>query len=110
MVPFRDNASEELRFRVVARDRMKNRLRLASCAFALLLGASLNGAAESAIASRAATVDGVKLSYLTAGHGSTVILFHGYTQTSRMWKPVIPLLANKFTVIANRKFLRPGST
>src|SRR5439155_17265358 len=30
----------------------------------------------------------------------TLILLHGYTQTSRMWKPIIPLLAEKFTVIA----------
>jgi pimeloyl-ACP methyl ester carboxylesterase len=79
---------------------MKNRFRFASCAFALLLSTSLNGANENAIASRTATVDGVKLYYLTAGHGPTVILLHGYTQTSRMWKPIIPLLANKFTVIA----------
>ena len=60
----------------------------------------MNGANENVIASRTATVDGIKLYYLTAGHGPTVILLHGYTQTSRMWKPIIPLLANKFTVIA----------
>jgi pimeloyl-ACP methyl ester carboxylesterase len=53
-----------------------------------------------AIASRTAQVDGVKMHYLTAGHGPVVILLHGYTQTSRMWKPVIPLLAGKFMVIA----------
>ena len=64
------------------------------------MSASLNGANENVIASRTATVDGIKLYYLTAGHGPTVILLHGYTQTSRMWKPIIPLLANKFTVIA----------
>ena len=52
------------------------------------------------IASRSATVDGVRLHYLTAGHGPTVILLHGYAQTSRMWRPIIPLLAEKFTVIA----------
>jgi pimeloyl-ACP methyl ester carboxylesterase len=45
-------------------------------------------------------VDGLKLHYLTAGHGPTVILLQGYTQTSRIWKPIIPLLAAKFTVIA----------
>src|SRR6266404_3347769 len=89
-----------IEIRVIARDRVKNRLLFAACAFVFLLSASLNGANENAIASRTATVDGVKLSYLTAGHGPTVILLHGYTQTSRMWKPVIPLLANKFTVIA----------
>src|SRR5438034_10912240 len=59
----------------------------------------MNGANETAIASRTATVDGVKLYYLTAGRGPTVILLHGYTQTSRMCKAIIPFLANKFTVI-----------
>src|SRR6266508_4941621 len=52
------------------------------------------------IASRKATIEGVKLHYLTAGDGPTLILLHGYTQTSRMWRPIIPLLAEKFTVIA----------
>jgi pimeloyl-ACP methyl ester carboxylesterase len=55
---------------------------------------------ESGIASKTATVDGLKLHYLTAGHGPAVILLHGYTQTSRMWRPIMPLLAEKFTVIA----------
>jgi pimeloyl-ACP methyl ester carboxylesterase len=53
-----------------------------------------------AIVSRMSQVDGIKLHYLTAGHGPAVILLHGYTQTSRMWRPIIPLLAAKFTVIA----------
>jgi pimeloyl-ACP methyl ester carboxylesterase len=52
------------------------------------------------IASRTADVDGIKLHYLTAGHGPAVILLHGYTQTSLMWRPLIPQLAEKFTVIA----------
>ena len=52
------------------------------------------------IASRTVTIESVKLHYLTAGHGPTLILLHGYTQTSRMWRPIIPLLAEKFDVIA----------
>src|SRR6267154_4273823 len=52
------------------------------------------------IASKTATVDGLQFHYLTAGNGPAVILLHGYTQTSRMWRPIIPLLAKKFTVIA----------
>jgi pimeloyl-ACP methyl ester carboxylesterase len=52
------------------------------------------------IASRAATVDGAKLHYLTAGHGTPLILLHGYAETSLMWKPIIPGLAQRFTVIA----------
>ena len=57
-------------------------------------------AARETIASRFAEVDGVKLHYLAAGHGPAVILLHGYTETSRMWRPIIPLLAQKFSVIA----------
>jgi pimeloyl-ACP methyl ester carboxylesterase len=54
----------------------------------------------STIIPRDAEVEGVKIHYLTAGKGPAVILLHGYTQTSRMWRPIIPLLAEKFTVIA----------
>ena len=50
--------------------------------------------------SRIAEAGGVKLHYLTAGRGPTVILLHGYAETSRMWRPLIPRLAEKFTVIA----------
>ena len=73
---------------------------LAALLSVAVLGAASAAAAENAIRSRTAAVDGLKLHYLTAGHGPAVILLHGYTQTSRMWKPVIPLLAGKFTVIA----------
>lgn len=45
-------------------------------------------------------IDGLKLHYLTAGRGSAVILLHGYTQTSRMWHPLIPRMAEKFAIIA----------
>jgi pimeloyl-ACP methyl ester carboxylesterase len=55
---------------------------------------------EGKIASHTVPIEGVKLHYLTEGHGPTLILLHGYTQTSRMWKPIIPPLAEKFTVIA----------
>ena len=57
-------------------------------------------AADDAILSRDAEVEGVKLHYTTAGHGPAVILLHGYAETSLMWKPMIPLLAQRFTVIA----------
>jgi pimeloyl-ACP methyl ester carboxylesterase len=57
-------------------------------------------AESSAIESRSAQVEGINLHYLTAGHGPTVILLHGYTQTSQMWRPLIPKLVKEFTVIA----------
>src|SRR5215467_3535304 len=50
--------------------------------------------------SRFAKIDGKKLHYLTAGQGPALILLHGYTQTSRMWRPLIDKLKDKFTVIA----------
>jgi pimeloyl-ACP methyl ester carboxylesterase len=52
------------------------------------------------IVSRTAEIDGSKLHYMTAGHGTPLILLHGYAETSLMWKPIIPLLAERFTVIA----------
>jgi pimeloyl-ACP methyl ester carboxylesterase len=57
-------------------------------------------AADKSIVSRTAEVDGTQLHYLTAGRGPAVILLHGYAETSRMWRPIMPLLAEKFTVIA----------
>ncbi len=72
---------------------------LSSLAAALILSAAAR-AAEPAIASRFIDVDGLRLHYLTAGHGEPLILLHGYAETSRMWRPVIPLFAEKFTVIA----------
>ena len=59
---------------------------------------ALSGA--DAIVSRIAKANGTMLHYLMAGHGPAVILLHGYTQTSRMWRPIMPLLAGRFTVIA----------
>jgi pimeloyl-ACP methyl ester carboxylesterase len=67
--------------------------------FAIAILATASAQPET-IVSRTSQVDGVKLHYLTAGHGPAVLLLHGYTQTSRMWRPIIPLLAARFSVIA----------
>ncbi len=82
-----------------------SKLRLSVALFVFLFAASNpakagGDAGANIIASRTAEVEGIKLQYLTAGHGPAVILLHGYTQTSRMWSPIIPLLREKFTVIA----------
>jgi pimeloyl-ACP methyl ester carboxylesterase len=50
--------------------------------------------------SRNAEIDGVKLHYTTGGHGPSLILLHGYAETSRMWNPILPVLGEKFTIIA----------
>ena len=68
--------------------------------FALLATRSEGESIDKTVSSRTAEIDGVKLHYMTAGHGPAVILLHGYAETSRMWRPIIPLLAEKFTVIA----------
>jgi pimeloyl-ACP methyl ester carboxylesterase len=65
-----------------------------------LSAAPIHGAEPDGIASRKATIDSLEIHYLAAGQGPTVILLHGYAETSRMWRPIIPLLAKKFTVIA----------
>jgi len=71
----------------------------------LLLAAVANASPQAAkgsepLAAHSATVEGVRLSYLAAGQGPAVILLHGYAESSRMWRPIIPLLAKNFRVIA----------
>src|SRR5216684_4875675 len=53
-----------------------------------------------AIQSRFANVNGVRLHYLSAGSGQPIVLLHGYAQTSHMWRPLIDKLAATHTVIA----------
>lgn len=77
--------------------------RITVALFTILAFASLPAIAQSGpggIAVRDTEIEGLKLHYMTAGSGPAVILLHGYAETSRMWKPIIPLLAAKFTVIA----------
>jgi pimeloyl-ACP methyl ester carboxylesterase len=46
------------------------------------------------------TVYGHRVCFRTAGEGPVVVLVHGITGSSAQWAPVIPLLAERFTVIA----------
>src|ERR1700730_3117313 len=61
---------------------------------------ALGDRSDKTIISRTSEIDGVRLHYLAAGQGETLILLHGYAETSLMWKPIMPLLADRFTVIA----------
>src|SRR5262245_35918103 len=78
--------------------------RLVGCV-AALMSLVLAGAADAdqpaaGVAVRTAVVDGLDLQYLEAGRGPAVVLLHGYAETSRMWRPLIPQLADRHRVIA----------
>ena len=45
-------------------------------------------------------VEGVDISFTTAGTGPALLLLHGWPQTSYAWRSIIPALAEQFTVIA----------
>jgi pimeloyl-ACP methyl ester carboxylesterase len=55
---------------------------------------------DQTILSRTTEIDGVVLHYLTAGQGPALLLLHGYAETSLMWRPIMPLLAERFAVLA----------
>lgn len=69
---------------------------------ALLLCTAMLASAWAAepVVARDAEVQGVKLHYLTSGRGAPLLLLHGYAETSLMWRPLMPSLAERFTVIA----------
>ncbi len=56
-------------------------------------------ALSAGFAEQFAEVNGVRLHYRIGGKGSPVVLLHGYTQTSHMWLPIMPQLAQRHTVI-----------
>jgi pimeloyl-ACP methyl ester carboxylesterase len=65
-----------------------------------LAAAALAADAKVKIEDKYATVNGVKLHYLTAGRGEPVILLHGYAQNSHMWRPLMAELGKTRLVIA----------
>ena len=70
---------------------------LAGLLMALAIAPAANAQAPQ---SKFAEVGGQKIHYLVAGKGDPVILLHGYTQTSRMWIPLMRKLAADHLVIA----------
>src|SRR5260370_8989748 len=81
------------------------RLGITGVLFAALFPTSFFAVAQTidepnAIESRSAQVEGIGIHYLIAGHGPAVILLHAYTQTSRMWLPLLPMLFQTVTLIA----------
>ncbi|MDB4958471.1 MAG: Alpha/beta hydrolase [Myxococcales bacterium] len=74
----------------------------AACGLGVLAPCSIspaNAQAPVSFTSRSADIDGVTLHYTIGGQGPALILLHGYAETSRMWRPIMPALAERFTVI-----------
>jgi len=46
-----------------------------------------------------ADVNNVRLHYFIGGNGTSVVLLHGYAETSHLWLPLMPQLAERHTVI-----------
>src|SRR5579863_7885842 len=53
-----------------------------------------------AVKSVSRRVNGLRIHARMAGQGSPVVLLHGWPQTSYAWRKLIPLLAERHTVIA----------
>jgi len=68
--------------------------------FATLAGAVSAQAAKKDFEPIDAQIDGATIHYTKGGSGPAVLLLHGFAETSRMWNPILPVLADKFTVIA----------
>ena len=47
-----------------------------------------------------ATVNGVKIHYVTGGKGEPLLLIHGFGQNWFMWARIMPALSKHFTMIA----------
>jgi pimeloyl-ACP methyl ester carboxylesterase len=61
----------------------------------------MNNFNQSTITNETMRIGDLNIHYLRAGEGKEVIaLLHGFPQHSHMWRKIIPLLAEKYTVIA----------
>jgi pimeloyl-ACP methyl ester carboxylesterase len=49
---------------------------------------------------RYANLEGVRIHFVTRGQGAPVVLLHGWPQTWYEWRHVMPLLADKFSIVA----------
>ena len=47
-----------------------------------------------------ANLEGVRIHYVKMGQGSPVVLLHGWPQTWYEWRRVMPLLADKYALVA----------
>jgi pimeloyl-ACP methyl ester carboxylesterase len=72
---------------------------LSVAALVMASAAAAPGTATAGFSNRFAEVNGVRLHYAIGGKGTPVVLLHGFAQTGLMWRPIMPLLAQRHTVI-----------
>ena len=70
-----------------------------SLAAVFLLAAPISATTVAGFSEKFADVNGVRIHYLIGGKGPAVVLLHGFGQTGLMWRPIMPVLAQKHTVI-----------
>ncbi|MGR6316675.1 alpha/beta hydrolase [Micromonospora soli] len=59
-----------------------------------------NGRVPAGFTEQRSQVDGVTWNYVRGGRGPTLVLLHGYPQCWRMWRHLLPELADSYEVIA----------
>jgi pimeloyl-ACP methyl ester carboxylesterase len=57
-------------------------------------------AAPAGFSHQYATVNGIKIHYVTGGKGDPLVLIHGFGQNWYMWNRILPELSKHFTIIA----------
>ena len=77
------------------------RYALLALAAALAMPASAAPRMPLAVQEGVADAGAIRVHYLRAGAGETmIVLVHGWPQSSREWRSVMPILAQRFTVVA----------
>jgi len=84
----------------ILQDHFHNTIGRALTLFALALPQASSAETAGNIVSRHLTVKDVDFHYLEAGQGEALLVLHGYTETSHMWRPLMSKLGQRFRVIA----------
>ena len=63
-------------------------------------GCDLNPSPPAGFTEKKVSVNGVGINYVRGGHGPTLLLIHGYPESWYEWEPILPALAQHYTVIA----------
>jgi pimeloyl-ACP methyl ester carboxylesterase len=73
---------------------------LMSCSLGVIAATVKPAPAPAGFKHQYATVNGVKIHYVTGGKGEPLLLIHGFGQNWYMWNRLMPELSKHFTIIA----------